>query len=168
MMIAKGGFLSLNKHAVSVMSSVNCQQRGCGAANDGRILPGIQSNRCFIVNRTPDCAWLQSNFGVWAFPQVPIILFSSGCALTDSHYFSLPLEYFKWLLKQETVFSQYDPWPLPHYAQVRNCQANNLGLHLSGRTPILFYFLTNQCKKLECQMQIKWHRERNKWNCYGM
>lgn len=99
-----------------------------------------------------DCAWLQRN--LWAFLQVPIILFSSGRALTDSWYFSLPLEYFKWLLKQETVFSLHDPWPLPHYVQVGKCQAYNLGLDLSGRAPILFYFWTNQCKnrKVKCKL----------------
>lgn len=116
------------------------------------------SNHCFISNCTPDCAWLQCNFGERAFRQAPIIL-PSGCALTDSHYFSLPLEYFKWLLKQETVFFQYDPWPLPDYARVRNCQA-------SGRTPILFYFWTNQCKGPQSKLSRR--LESNQWKCCGM
>lgn len=59
-----------------------------------------------------------------------------------------------WLLKQETVFSQHDPWLLPHYARVRNCQANNLGLHLSGRTRYSFIFelINTECCKVICKL----------------
>lgn len=142
---SKRWVLSLNKHTVFIMSSVVCQQRSCQLYMAVTSLQfflfcvSVGSNHRFIVNCTPDCAWLQSNLGEWTFLQVPIILFSSDCALTDSHYFSLPLAYFKWLLNRKLYFLSVTR---DHFLIMqRNCQANNLGfLNWVGGVRYCFIF----------------------------
>lgn len=136
-MVAGGGFYVFDMHAATVavfFQTVSCRScmRHTAVTSRQRLRPLLVTALSLIV---------LSRVKMSLFPPGSIVLVALRLLLLLSQRACVPLQYFKWVWKQETVFSRCNPWPLPHHANALNDMLIIVVYFGAGRLRCWFYFL---------------------------